>query len=121
MQKLGVSWRRATSCATICPESCLGGIPGEQSLTYILPNQWVASFGLRNRDTYDFSACAMPDTDGIHIVMYDLKIEVNLGLLKVMTYKIQLIDCYHAVDKELKIQMLAIYGCTPEYQIHVSH
>ncbi len=29
----------------------------------ILSSHWVASFGLRNRDTYNFSACVMSDAD----------------------------------------------------------
>ena len=75
-QKLGVSRWRVTSCATMCPESCLGGVPGEQGCpetwlggcqnpTYTLPYPMVASFGLRNRDIQDFSACVMSDADAL--------------------------------------------------------
>ncbi len=64
MQKLGVS----TSCAPIWPESCLGGVPrglssSLTSLPYTVNCLMVASIGLCNPDTQDFSACIMSDTD----------------------------------------------------------
>ena len=87
-QNLGVSWWRATSCVTIGPESCLGGVlhnrlvPKLASLpqgghkkirkkmckTYARHCTVVASFGLRNRDIHDFSACVMSDADVVWTV-----------------------------------------------------
>ncbi len=56
-QNLGVSRWRNPKLATIGPES----------LTYTFPCHMVASFGLRNRDIQDFSACVMSDADGVPV------------------------------------------------------
>ncbi len=68
-QNLGVSRWHNPKLATIGPESCLEGVPyspfpSHQSTIYTLPCPMVASFGLRNRDIQDFSACVMSDADG---------------------------------------------------------
>ena len=75
-QNLGVSQWRATSCATIGPESYLRGVPRglgypesclgrvlPQSFSYTLPCTVVASFGLRHRDTPHFLLCIYADAD----------------------------------------------------------
>ncbi len=63
-QNLGVSRWRNPKLATICKDSIQEG-EGYQGpgTTYTLPCPMVASFGLRNRDIQDFSACVMSDAD----------------------------------------------------------